>query len=164
MRKKTIDTIPVLSDAIKTILISFSKSRSLPASLVKRSRVILLASQGESNQSIAAQVDLHYNHVATWRNRFLLALPSLREIETGTPQKLEEEIRRLLSDRKRSGAPATFTPEQIMAMINLACKNPCDFGYETSQWSLSLLTAEIKNQGIADQISEKSVSRFLKMR
>ena len=48
-------------------------------------------------------------------------------------QKLEEEIRRLLSDRKRSGVLATFTPEQIMAMINLACKNPCDFVYETSQ-------------------------------
>ncbi|NDO27392.1 helix-turn-helix domain-containing protein, partial [[Clostridium] clostridioforme] len=33
-----------------------------------------------------------------------------------------------------------------------------------SQWSLPLLVAEIKKQGIAEQISEKSVSRFLKMR
>lgn len=164
MRKKTVDTIPVLSDAIKIVLTSFSKSRSLPASLVKRSRIILLASQGASNQAISARVGLHYNHVATWRNRFLRALPSLREIEAGTPQKLEEEIQCLLSDKKRSGAPAIFTSEQIMAIIDLACKNPCDFGYEASQWSLTLLTAEIKKQGIADRISEKSVSRFLKMR
>ena len=39
-----------------------------------------------------------------------------------------------------------------------------DLGYEVSQWSLPLLTAEIKKQGIVDQISEKTVSRFLKMR
>ena len=44
------------------------------------------------------------------------------------------------------------------------CSNPNDFGYEVSQWSLPLLVAEIKKQGIAEQISEKSVSRFLKMR
>lgn len=164
MRKKTIDTIPVLSNDIKAVLSSFSKSRSLPASLVKRSRIILLASQGLSNQTIAAQVDLHYNHVATWRNRFLAALPSLQEMEAGAPERLEQEIRLLLSDRKRSGAPSIFTQEQIMAIIDLACKNPCDFGYEVSQWSLPLLVTEIKKQGIADRISAKSVSRFLKMR
>lgn len=162
MRKKTIDTIPVLSASMKTILSSFSRSRSLPASLVKRSKLILLSSQGFSNQDIAVKVGLHYNHVATWRSRFLQALPSLRDIESGTPDKLEEEIRLLLSDRKRSGAPSTFTQEQIIRIIDLACKNPCDFGYEASHWSLSLLVTEIKKQGIADRISEKSVSRFLK--
>ena len=164
MRKKTIDTIPVLSDTMKVILSAFSKSRSLPASLVKRAKIILLASQGISNQIIAGKIDLHYNHVATWRNRFLQALPSLRDIEAGSPEKLEEEICILLSDRKRPGAPSTFTQEQIMRIIALACKNPCDFGYEVSQWSLSLLTIEIKKQGIAERISEKSVGRFLKMR
>ena len=91
MRKKTIDTIPVLSDPMKTILSSFSQSRSLPASLVKRSKIILLSSQGFSNQVVATKVGLHYNHVATWRNRFLQALPSLRDIESGTPDKLEDD-------------------------------------------------------------------------
>ena len=51
-----------------------------------------------------------------------------------------------------------------MRIIDLACSNPNDFGYEVSQWSLPLLVAEIKMQGIAAQISEKSVSRFLKIR
>lgn len=143
MRKKTIETIPILSDWIKAVLSTFSKRRSLPASLVKRSKIILLASEGISNKSIGTQVGLHDNHVATWRNRFLAALPSLREIEAGAPEKLEEEIRWLLSDRKRSGAPATYTPEQILAIIDLACKDPCSLGYEVSQWSLPLLTGEI---------------------
>ncbi len=164
MRKKTVDTIPNLTDPIKAILTTFSKSRSLPASLVKRSKIILLASQGISNQAIASQVGLDYNHVATWRNRFLEALTSLRNIEVCAPEKLEQEIRLILSDKKRPGAPSRFTPEQIMEIIDLACKNPSDLGYEVSQWSLPLLTVEIKKQGIAEQISPKSVSRFLKMR
>lgn len=49
-----------------------------------------------------------------------------------------------------------------MKIIDLACKAPADFGYEVSQWSLNLLVTEIKKQGIAEQISAKSVSRFLK--
>lgn len=164
MRRKTIDTIPVLSDAMNKILSAFSKSRSLPSGLVKRANIVLLAAQGELNQNIAVQVGLHYNNVATWRNRFLAALPALREIETADPEKLEDEMRAVLSDKKRPGAPAVFTPDQIMKIIDLACCNPGDFGYEVSQWSLPLLAAEIKKQGIAEQISPKSVSRFLKMR
>lgn len=164
MRKKTVDTIPHLSDAMKDILFSFSRSRSLPSCLVKRSIIILLSADGESNQTIARKVGLHYNNVATWRNRFLQALPDLGDIEAVSPEKLEKEIRLLLSDKKRSGAPSVFTPDQIMRIIDLACKNPCAFGYEVSQWSLPLLVTESKKQGIAEQISEKSVSRFLKMR
>ncbi|WP_347005135.1 hypothetical protein [Enterocloster clostridioformis] len=91
MRRKTIDTIPVLSDAMKNILSAFSKSRSLPSGLVKRASIVLPASQGELNQNIAPQAGLHYNNVATWRSRFLAALPALRKIEMDDPEKLEDE-------------------------------------------------------------------------
>ena len=93
MRRKTIDTIPVLSDAMKNILSAFSKSRSLPSGLVKRASIVLPASQGELNQNIAPQVGLHYNNVAAWRSRFLAALPALRRIEMDASEKLEDEIR-----------------------------------------------------------------------
>ena len=62
----------------------------------------------------------------------------------------------------RSGVLSTFTLEQIIRIIDLTYKDFCDFGYKARHWSLSLLVTEIKKQGIADQISEKSVSRFLK--
>ena len=109
MRKKTIDTIPVLSDNIKMYLLSLSRSRSLPESLVKRAKIILLASQGVSNQIISQKVGLHYNNVATWRNRFLQAIPFLMEIEAASPEKLEEEIRFLL--RVRS------VPERLVYLL-----------------------------------------------
>lgn len=164
MRKKTIDTIPVLSEEMRTILTSFCKSRSLPTSLTKRSSIILLAADGFSNQDIAAKLGMHYNSISTWRTRFLQAIPRLQELEQKTPDKLSEEIIGILSDKQRSGCPPVFTQEQIIKIIDLACKHPADFGYETSQWSLNLLVSEIQKQGIADRISAKSVSRFLKMR
>ncbi|MDO9491145.1 helix-turn-helix domain-containing protein [Acetobacterium sp.] len=164
MRKKTIDTIPVLSDDMIAILASFSNSRSLPSSLTKRSTVVIMASRGCTNQDIAKKIDLHYNSVALWRTRFMDALPFLCELEATDPDKLSEAIRHIFSDKQRSGCPAVYTPEQIVKIIDLACKAPSDFGYEVSQWSLNLLVAEIKKQGIAEQISAKSVSRFLKMK
>lgn len=96
---KTIDTIPVLSDTLKTILTSFSRSHSLPASLVQRSSIILLASKGCTNQRISEKVGLHYYHVTTWWKRFLAVLPLLREIEASSPEKLSDEIKRVLSDQ-----------------------------------------------------------------
>lgn len=162
MRKKTIDTIPVLTEGMSEILNTFSKSRSIPSSLVQRANIVLLSACGESNQDIAAKVGLHYINVATWRNRFIQNIPNLMELETSDPKKLRDEIERILSDRERPGAPGTFTPEQIMKIINLACQDPRKYGHEVSHWSLPLLVDEIKRLGIADSISAKTVSRFLK--
>ena len=162
MRRKTVDTIPVLREEIKNILISFSRSRSLPASLTKRASIGLMASEGLTNQEISVRLNMHYNSVGTWRSRFLEALPHLLEVQGSAPDKLSDEIRKVFSDRPRPGCPCVFTQEQIVKIIDLACKAPSDFGYEVSQWSLNLLVKEILRQGIADGISAKSVSRFLK--
>ena len=162
MRKKTIDTIPVLTEEIKNILTTFSRNRSLPASLTNRASISLMAAGGLTNQEIAARLNMHYNSVGTWRNRFLKALPHLQDIQGSAPDKLTDEVRKVLSDSPRSGCPCVFTQEQIMKIIDLACKAPSDFGYEVSQWSLNLLVKEIRRQGIAEDISAKSVSRFLK--
>ena len=162
MRKKTIDTIPALTEEIKNTLISFSRSRILPASLINRVSIALLAGEGLTNQEISARLNMHYNSVGTWRSRFLDALPHLREIQESAPDKLSDEIRKVFSDKPRPGCPCVFTQEQIMKIIDLACKAPSDFGYEVSQWSLNLLVKEIRKQGIAQDISVKSVSRFLK--
>ncbi len=153
-----------LSVEIEGILKSISKSRTLPSGLVQRARIILLASRGTTNQEISKEVGLHYNRVATWRRRFSQALPRLSEMETNAPDKLEEEVKLVLSDKQRPGHPTVYTAEQVMKIVKLTCCKPEDYGYEVSQWSLSLLVKEIEKQGIADHISEKTVSRFFKRR
>lgn len=162
MRRKTANTIPKLTEKMSEILNRISRSRTQSASLVKRSQIIIMSSQGETNQRICRKIGLHYDNVATWRNRFLENLPKLRELEKAKEEELPEEIERILSDERRSGAPGKFRPEQIVRIIDLACKEPQEYGYEVSRWSLPLLVKEIIKQGIAEQISAKTVSRFLK--
>ena len=79
MRRKTIDTIPVLPGTMKNIWSAFSKSRSLLSVLVKRASIIQFASQGKRNQNITPQDRLHYNNISIWRSWFLTALPTLRK-------------------------------------------------------------------------------------
>ncbi len=44
------------------------------------------------------------------------------------PRALQHVIARVLADAPRSGAPDTFTAEQIVQVINLACTCPTDAG------------------------------------
>jgi len=162
--QKTAAAISALSESIEGVLKSIANSRVMPSGLVIRAKIILLASQEASNQEISKEVGLHYNHVAKWRKRFSQAQPALSEVEAKTPDQLDAKIKQLLSDKKRSGHPTVFTAEQVMKINNLACCKPEDYGYEVSQWSLSLLVKEIEKQGIAEHISAKTVSRFLKKR
>ena len=104
MRRKTIDTIPVLPGTMKNILSAFSKSCSLLSVLVKRASIIQFASQGKRNQNITPQDRLHYNNISIWRSWFLTALPTLRKIEINALKKLEDKIRTFLSDKNRPGA------------------------------------------------------------
>jgi hypothetical protein len=69
-----------------------------------------------------------------------------------------------LSDAPRSGAPATFTPEQVCAIIALACEPPENSNLPLSRWSQSELAREAVRRGIVDSISHGSVGRFLKKR
>lgn len=162
MRRKTKDTIPILTEKTCEILNALVKSRTLPVGLVQRAQIILLSAKGVTNQQIGAKVNLHPINVATWRNRFLNNILLLGEIENASPEKLYEKIVSILSDESRPGVPPKFTAEQILKIVDLACKSPGDFDYEVSQWSLNLLVKEIKKEEIADEISAKTVSRFLK--
>ena len=77
-------------------------------------------------------------------------------------KKLSDVIKSVLSDKQRPGKEPVFTPEQIMLINELACKNPKDFGYELSCWNLASLAKEAVRQGIVGSISVASVQRFLK--
>ena len=88
--------------------------------------------------------------VRHWRSRWLSgqaeAAPSAR-----------------LADQPRSGAPATFAPEQVCAIVALACEPPEKSSeLPLSHWSQSELAREAVRRGIVDSISHGSVGRFLK--
>lgn len=51
-----------------TVLTGFSNSRTEPAFLVKRSKIILLAAQDEPNKDIAVKLGIHHNTVSPLEN------------------------------------------------------------------------------------------------
>ncbi len=88
MSQKAAAAISCLSEPIEGVLKSIGNSRVLPSGLVKRARIILLASKGTTNQEISKEVGLHYNHVAKWRKRFSQTLPILSEVEVNNQDNL----------------------------------------------------------------------------
>jgi transposase len=86
--------------------------------LVKRAQIILQALKGTSNSSIAQRVQIDYETVRRWRDRWHAAEVRLQAIEeTGKRKLLKQAIEDLLTDEQRPGAPATFTFEQFMQIM-----------------------------------------------
>lgn len=155
-----------LSDITETILKNFSTSYSLPSCIVLRSKIILMAAEEKTNTQIAKALGTTYSTVSIWRNRFYNSIDLIAQTEdydgSDSEKKLSDVIKSVLSDKPRPGKEPVFTPEQIMLINELACKNPKDFGYELSCWNLVSLAQEAVRQGIVRSISVASVQRFLK--
>lgn len=60
----------VLTDVERLALQSWSRSRTLPARLLTRAKIVLLANKGQPNKDIAAKLGLDRSVVARWRSRF----------------------------------------------------------------------------------------------
>lgn len=132
-----------------------------PQALVTRARLILLAAEGARNQHIADELGLHVQTVSYWRGRWLEAAEGLARAETD--EKLFSKLlHQALSDRQRSGAPITFTAEQVCQIVALSCEPPEDSGRPVTHWTPKELAQETIKRGIVAKISPRSVGRFLK--
>jgi putative transposase len=101
--------------------------------------------------------------VRTWRRRWLEAAPVLEAVEAeGDGKALAELVEKILTDEPRSGTPATFAAEQIVQIVALACEDPSASGRPVSRWTPSELAEEAIKRGIVENISPRSVGRFLK--
>ncbi len=115
----------VISEKQQAVLLRFSRSRTEGVSLVQRSRIILLAFEGHNNESIESQVGLHHDGVGKWRRRWRDAWAKLIDIECREElHVLTREIKKLLSDRPRSGRKAQIRPQQQVALFKTACETP----------------------------------------
>src|SRR5512135_383604 len=131
--------------------------------LVKRAQIILEAFKGTSNNSIARHLQIDYETVRRWRDRWHAAESRLQAIEeTGKRKLLRQAIEALLTDEQRPGAPATFTFEQFMQIMALACETPEAADRPVSSWTPRELADEAVKRGIVTKISSRTVERFLK--
>jgi transposase len=151
-----------ISKGVEEILTVFSKSRTLALSQIQRAQIIIGASRGKNNKEISKEVGLNQDSVSKWRVRWAKNAEQLEEIEQKNPQKLLEAVENLLKDAPRPGCPCEFTEVQIIQILEIACRHPSEFGYESSHWSLPQLAKAVTELGIVDFISPASVGRFLK--
>jgi hypothetical protein len=86
------------------------------------------------------------------------------EEENATDKDLRALIVDVLADEKRCGGPTKFTPEQVAAIIALACEPPADSGLPISHWTPPELAREAIKRGIVESISPRQVDRFLAKR
>jgi putative transposase len=126
----------VLSDAERSQLQSFARSRSLPAALSNRARIILSSADGEPNNLIAQRLKMANATVGKWRMRFI-----------------ERRIAGLYDD-VRPGKPRTIDDERIAQLIKTTLHTkPAD---GSTHWSVRTVASETG-------ISKTSVQRYFQL-
>lgn len=120
-----------------------------PQQLALRASIILLADQGLNHQEIACELQISRDMARLWRNRWL----ELSQKEVAVVARLQ--------DAERSGAPATFSLEQILQLFAMACEKPEQYGRPVSEWTAGELADEMVKQGIVESISPRHVGRLL---
>jgi transposase-like protein len=127
------------------------RTHSTPQQLALRAQMILQAADGVGVRASARDLGVWPKTVRYWRKRWRQAMDG---------QSTEER----LADAPRSGAPATFTPEEICAVVSMTCEKPSDSERPISQWSQREIADEAMRRGIVKKVSQRSVGRFLKKR
>jgi putative transposase len=126
----------VLSEAEQAQLGSMARSRSIPAALVTRARIVLAAAAGEPNSEIATRMQITGATAGKWRRRFI-----------------ERRINGLY-DELRPGKPRTIDDERVAELINTTLHTkPAD---GSTHWSVRAIAAETS-------ISPTSVHRYFKL-
>jgi putative transposase len=130
-------------------LSALGRACSTPQKLAERARIVLLAATGLGVDETARRLGIWRKTASHWRRRWRDAEPSAG-------------VAARLCDAPRSGAPATFTPEQICQIVALSCENPETLDIPISHWSQSELARQAVERGIVKSISHGSVGRFFK--
>jgi hypothetical protein len=153
-----------LSARQRDLLQSLDKRQTASTRLARRVAVLLALDADPRLAAVARSLGLTRLTVRHWRDRWLATAPALLRAEQqgANDRRLLALIEEALDDAPRPGGPATFTPEQIVGIVAVACEPPGKSGRPISHWSARELADEAKKRKIVSDISPRTVSRFLK--
>lgn len=126
----------ILSDMERTTLERWERGRSLPLRQVQRAKIILMASNGVTNQSIAAALGLSRPTIQLWRDRFL----ALR-------------VAGLEKDAPRPGRKCRISPTKIQSVVEATLNTKPS---NATHWST-------RSMAKAQNLSEASIRRIWQM-
>jgi transposase len=137
--------LPAHREALEALVRAHSTSQQLAL----RAHMILHAADNIGVRESARELDVWPKTVRYWRGRWRQAPAA-------------QSVSERLADAPRSGAPATYTPEQICAVIAMTCEKPSESDRPISHWSQREIADEAIRRGLVSNISQRSVGRFLK--
>jgi transposase len=152
-----------LTPMVKRILEKITRCYTNPYWLVLRAKIVLYAAAGANNTEIAHRLDTTSDTAGKWRGRWIEAEPRLSaaEAEGLNEKELAAWVEAALSDAPRPGTPDTFTPEQLVQVVAVACEDPRESDREITHWTRRELAEEVIQQEIVDTISPRHVGRIL---
>ena len=154
--------VPVsVTPAQRAVLTALVRRTTCPQALALRARIVLEAGSGERNEPLARRLDCTPKTIRKWRARWAGAAARLLAADDD-PAALARAIGTVLADAPRPGAPGTFSAEQVIQIINLACRPPEQLGRPVAAWTPRELADEAAMQGLVVTISPRTVGRFLK--
>jgi putative transposase len=132
--------------------------------LVRRVLVLLALATEPRIETVARRLQLSRMTVRLWRDRWNEAVPALLKAEqdNASHKQLLALIESFLDDDDRPGTPATFTAEQIVQIVAVACEPPEKSGRPISHWTTRELADEVKKRKIVAKIHPTTVGLFLK--
>jgi putative transposase len=153
----------VLSDRLRSVLESIVRKTHCPQAIAMRARLVLAAAVGNGPSEAARELGCSRRMAGIWPERFARAVQDWGEaVDKWDLGVLTEKVLDVLEDRERSGAPSTFTPEQLCQIMAVAIEKPEECGRPISHWSARELADEAKRRKIVPSISTRQVGRFLK--
>lgn len=163
MRGPTPPTV-TLSDRLRRVLEHLARRHTSSQRLVRRLQIVLAAAAGGNNEAIARQSGVDRGTVRTWRQRWLTEATRLEAAVTAgdDDRLLARLVVAALEDAPRAGAPPTFSAEQVVQIVALACESPPGSDRPVSHWTPRELADEAVTRQIVPTISPRSVGRFLK--
>ena len=117
----------------REVLEAWTRAGTIEARVAKRARIILMAAEGCSNRDIGLVVDLHYNQVGIWRQRYG---------EYGLAG---------LDDSERSGRPLVYGHDDVLLLVKLVTEPPPD---EATRWTMEALAEAMAAHGVPISASQ----------
>jgi putative transposase len=152
-----------VSPAQRAVLHRIQRRQTADQRLVRRVSIILALAVDPCVDAVARQLGLTRVTVRHWRDRWREAMADLQRAEQDQDRhRLRTLLEQILDDAPRPGKPATFTPEQIVQIVAVACEPPEKSDRPIDHWTSRELADEVKRRRIVSAISPRSVGRFLK--
>jgi putative transposase len=153
-----------LSPVQQALLQRLVRRQTADQRLVRRATILLALADEPRVQVVARHLGLTRLTVRHGRDRWLQGAAPFQQAEQehAAEPVLLDLIMQVLTDAPRPGGPATFSPEQIVQLVAVACEPPAHSGRPLDHWTARELADEVKKRRIVPDISPRSAGRFLK--